>query len=159
MWRIIDAEFAADPLGTEGARRFSGRYHSAGHEVLYTAETESLARLERLVHLRDEGDIPMLLLEIGLPDGAAVVSVESLAKSGNLALDDLRATRAAGDAWYEHGTSLALSVPSVLSISERNVLLARRAPQFARLKLLHQWPIVLDPRLRARASATRKGKR
>ena len=49
VWRITTARFAAAAFSDEGARLHGGRWNPKGHGVIYTAESQSLALLERLV--------------------------------------------------------------------------------------------------------------
>lgn len=157
VWRTIYAEFAADPLSTEGARLYSARYHSAGHELLYTAETESLSRLERLVHLTQERSIEMVLVEIGLPRDATIEVAESLpCLKAPFSIKDEKATRELGDWWYDNSETLGLSVPSLHSTTERNILLARRSPLYERLQVIRTVPFVFDARLVRTAGALGK---
>lgn len=148
LWRVIRAELADDPLSTIGAYLYAGRWHSAGQHVLYTASTESLARNERLVHLAGERGIDFVLLELALPDGAKIDRYEDLAIDAPDwgAVDSTQARRLA-DGWLDHSRALGLSVPSVLSATERNVLLARRSPLFARVRIARTLPFHYDPRL------------
>lgn len=157
VWRTIYAEFAADPLSTEGARLYSARYHTAGHELLYTAETESLSRLERLVHLTQERSIEMVLVEIGLPGDAVIEIAESLpCLKAPFSIKDEKATRELGDWWCDNSQALGLSVPSLHSTTERNVLLARRSPLYQRLQVIRTVPFVFDARLLRGAGAVGK---
>ncbi|MGH8148240.1 MAG: RES family NAD+ phosphorylase [Rhodanobacteraceae bacterium] len=148
VWRTIYAEFATDPLGTEGSRLYSARYHTAGHEVLYAAETESLSRLERLVHLLQERAIDMVLIEIGLPDGAVIEMADLLpCPKTPFSINDQKATQELGDWWYDNSHALGLSVPSLHSATERNILLARRSPLYRELTVVRTVPFVFDARL------------
>ena len=50
VWRISKAKYAATAYSGEGARLESGRWHQAGHRVVYTSASAALAALEILVH-------------------------------------------------------------------------------------------------------------
>jgi RES domain-containing protein len=148
VWRTVYAEFATDPLSTEGARLYSARYHTGGHEVLYTAETESLSRLERLVHLTQERAIEMVLIEIGLPDEAVIEVAESLpCLKAPFSIKDEKSTRELGDWWCDNSQALGLSIPSLHSTTELNILLARRSPLYRKLQVVRSVPFVFDARL------------
>src|ERR1039457_6217055 len=56
-WRITKRKHARSAFTGEGARRYGGRWNSPGTAIIYTAESQSLAVLEILVHL----DSPELL--------------------------------------------------------------------------------------------------
>lgn len=127
---------------------FDGRWHSAGQHVLYTASTESLARLEKLVHLTQESGLDFALLELALPEKAVVDRYEDLI----LQAPDWRdaesvKARDVGDWWLSHSTALGLSVPSVLSHNERDIILTKRSPLFAEIRVTSATPFRYDPRL------------
>lgn len=148
VWRVVDARFADDPLSTEGSYRFPARWHKAGMRVLYCAQTESLARAERFVHLLQETDLAFVLFEFALPTGARIEKVEDLPV--DLAGWDDAASgvaRAAGAWWIEHTKALGLSVPSVLSTSERDVLLRAASPDFRKIRVARRTRFRFDPRL------------
>lgn len=148
LWRVIRAEFANEPLSTMGAYLFPGRWHSAGQHVLYTASTESLARNERLVHLAGERGIDFVLLELVLPPDAQVDRHEDLLiEAPTWREADSTQARGVGDWWLERSTALGLSVPSVLSATERNVILARRSPLFESIRVVRTTPFRYDPRM------------
>ena len=56
-WRITKRKHARSAFTGEGARLYGGRWNSPGTAIIYTAESQSLAVLEILVHL----DSPELL--------------------------------------------------------------------------------------------------
>ncbi|HSX60998.1 MAG TPA: RES family NAD+ phosphorylase [Tahibacter sp.] len=159
VWRIIRKEFLRSPLSVEGAKAWPGRWHSAGTAILYTASTESLALLEKFVHLALEfRTIPHVKLCIELPEGARVDAFEDVAtKPVDWRSDDPTAARALGDHWAKHSDALGLSVPSVLSSSERNVLLRASSPQFEALKIVGTEEFLYDERMwKAETRASQK---
>jgi RES domain-containing protein len=149
LWRIIRQEFLSSPLSVEGAKAWPGRWHSAGTAVLYTASTESLALLEKFVHLALEfRTIPHVKLCIELPADAIVETLEAVApRPVDWRGADPTAARAIGDRWARESAALGLSVPSVLSSSERNVLLRAASPLFTQLKILAAEPFLYDERM------------
>lgn len=79
----------------------SGRWHTAGHRIVYCAPNPGTALLEGLVHSGiDIGGMPVNFryLEIEVPDALAVEDVDGsvLAQSWRT---DPAATRRAGDQW------------------------------------------------------------
>lgn len=148
VWRVVFAEFADNPLSTLGAFMFDGRWHSAGQHVLYTASTESLARLEKLVHLTQESGLDFVLLEFALPEKAIIDRYEELLLQAPDWRDaDSVKARDVGDWWLSHSIALGLSVPSVLSHNERDIILAKRSPLFTEIKVISATPFRYDPRL------------
>ena len=55
-WRITKRKHARNAFSGEGAREFGGRWNNPGTAVVYTAQSQSLAALEMLVHL-DSADL------------------------------------------------------------------------------------------------------
>jgi RES domain-containing protein len=148
LWRVIAAEFKRTPMSTRGAFLTPGRWHSAGSEVLYCAETESLAKTERFVHLAQETGLDFVLLELSVPATAAIERAENLPISMKHWDDPASAQgRAVGDWWLAHTSALGLSVPSVLSTSERDVMLRGDSADFSSVKVAHQTSFRYDPRM------------
>jgi len=117
LWRAYDpdrpyaqrADF--DPLSGEGASLVSGRWHTARPDVriVYASEHPALALLELYVNtehaLHRYALVEFLVETPGVTRPPASV-VE--------ALDDERATRTFGNAWYASDPNPVLEVPSVL---------------------------------------------
>ena len=55
-WRIVKRKYASSAFSGEGARLFGGRWNNPGVAMVYTAQSQSLAALELLVHL-DSSDL------------------------------------------------------------------------------------------------------
>lgn len=109
VWRLCRRPHA-DLLG-EGGRLVSGRWHTAGRPVIYTAYEPALAILEVRVHL----DLPFDLL----PDDYVMMGIDLSALPGPIpAVDPAAAsqsnTQAVGDTWLRDMNSAVLRVPSVL---------------------------------------------
>lgn len=148
LWRVIAAEFRRAPLATRGAFLTPGRWHSAGSEVLYCAETESLAKAERCVHLTQETALDFVLLELTLPAHAVIERAKDQPVSMQDWDDPASAQgRMVGDWWLAHTTALGLSVPSVLSTSERDVMLRRASPDFSAVTVARETSFRYDPRM------------
>src|SRR4051794_7793115 len=105
-WRITKRKHARNAFSGEGAREFGGRWNSQGVAIVYTAQSQSLAVLEMLVHL-DSSDLlqKYVLIAVELePSLVSRISPAALPKHwrSDSALDDLRAI---GDEWVRSGTS------------------------------------------------------
>ena len=150
-WRITKQKHAKTAFDGEGARLYGGRWNTPGTAIIYTAQSQSLAVLEMLVHL----DSPELLKKYVLFE----VSID-LAYVGNLDFSNLprnwRAdpapptVQAIGDSWVANGGSAVLRVPSTLVPGESNFLLNPRHPEFAKLRIGKALPFQFDPRLARR---------
>jgi len=137
VWRLCRRPHA--DLAGEGGRLFSGRWHSAGRPVVYTADSPALAILEVRVHL----DLPydllpsdyvLMTIEIG-PD----VLVETAGTPAN--------PRAFGDAWLTARRAAVLRVPSVIAPRGCNLLINPLHPQARAAVILEIEDFRFDPRL------------
>ncbi|MBI3181139.1 MAG: RES family NAD+ phosphorylase [Myxococcales bacterium] len=71
LWRVaraVHASTGAEAFSGSGGAFVDGRWHSRGRLVVYTARTESLARLEALVHFNPTLAPRLVLVEADLPD-------------------------------------------------------------------------------------------
>jgi len=147
VWRITTARFAATAFSGEGARLYGGRWNPKGHEVVYTAESQSLALLELMVQ-----DEPLraryVLIPAQLPADLAVRHVKASALPANWrTLGSRDGLQAIGRAWLEEGRSAVLAVPSAVVPAEHNYLLNPRHPDFARIVIGAPKALDVDVRL------------
>jgi RES domain-containing protein len=144
-YRIADGR---NPIfdGT-GAMLYGGRWNSPGRRVIYAAETYAGALLEVLVHT-NTGRVPKhhAWVEIAIPNDTPVETCDPSAVPG-WDHADLVASRAFGDAWYDSLRSAILSVPSVVTRHERNLLIHQDHPDFARILCSPPAPVQWDSRL------------
>lgn len=106
----------------------SARWHTAGHPVVYTAQSLSLAALEILVRLKQTNDIqPFFAYSAEVPD-PLILKPDSLPARWKIRL---AASRAFGDAWLEAKTTPAMLVPTIITPGEWNVLINPLHPQFS----------------------------
>ncbi|MCB9785362.1 MAG: RES family NAD+ phosphorylase [Deltaproteobacteria bacterium] len=148
LWRLCKAKHAAAALSGEGARRYGGRWHSAGTPLVYAADSLALAALEVLVHVQSPQAFPaMVAIAIEVPDDALEVAApDDLPQDWNR-LPPAPASQALGDAWHRSGRSLALSLPSVIVPAERIVLIHPGHARFTAIVVQEPRPFTLDPRL------------
>lgn len=135
-WRITKRKHARHAFTGESAREFGGRWNHPGTTIVHTAQSQSLAALEMLVHL----DSPELLEKYVLLaveiEEALIASVESSRLPRNWRADPPPArVRAIGDEWVFSGGSVVLRVPSVLFPGESNFLLNPGHPDFSKLRM------------------------
>lgn len=153
VWRLALGRYKE--LDGEGARLYGGRWNSPGTAMVYAATHIALALLEQLVHVsptRLPGSFRVFA--ITLPE-------ETEHAAPDLPVDDLEATRRAGDDWASSLRSAALVVPSVIvpaaldpggiGTTERNVLLNPRHPTAATWRAV-ETSFRVDPRLRRTGS-------
>lgn len=147
-WRIAKRKHARVAFTGEGARLFGGRWNSPGIALVYTAQSQSLAALEMLVHL-DSSELltSYVLFEVGI-DKSLIKQVERSELPRNWRADPPPATvRAIGDAWAAGGASAVLRVPSSLLPGENNFLLNPQHEDFPKLQIGKPLPFRFDPRL------------
>jgi len=101
-WRIIKRKRARVAFTGEGARLYGGRWNSAGVAIVYTAESQSLAALEMVVHL-DSPDLlyNYVMFEVGI-DESLIAKVELSQLPRNWRTDPPpKKAREVGDSWVK----------------------------------------------------------
>lgn len=147
-WRIVKEKHASTAFTEEGARLFGGRWNSPGTSVVYTAESQSLAVLEMLVHL----DLPELLkryvlFEITFSE-ELVSSLERSTLPQNWRGDPVPSeVQLMGDAWAAGQSSAIFKVPSALVPDESNYLLNPLHSEFKRIRIGAAVSFQFDTRL------------
>jgi RES domain-containing protein len=112
----------------KGGLYASGRWHTAGQPVVYTAQSLSLAALEILVRLKQTNDIqPFYAYSAEVPD-PLILKPDSFPSRWK---SRLAVSRAFGDAWLEAKTTPAILVPTIITPGEWNVLINPLHPQFS----------------------------
>jgi RES domain-containing protein len=127
----------------------SGRWHSQGVPIVYTASSAALAALEVLVHV-DPLTAPadLRLLSIDLPGDLCIDALETSSLPQDWAeVPAPPELQAIGTAWLRSAGTAALSVPSAVIRTERNILLNPRHPEAKRILLISDEPFSFDPRL------------
>ncbi len=146
-WRITKEVHAKSAFSGEGARLYGGRWNGRGTALIYTAESQSLAVLEILVHL----DSPELLKRYVLFEvtiQSSLIEVLDLANlprdwKANPAPDEVQSI---GDEWVRSRRSAVLRVPSTLVPAENSYLLNPEHPDFKKLHFGKPLPFQFDPR-------------
>jgi RES domain-containing protein len=123
-YRLVKARHQATALDGSGAKAHGGRWNSQGVAMVYASDSVSLAALELLVHLHRSSVLnEYRLFRLDVPDGGVMWLDESALPSDWRADPPPSSTAAIGDEWIGSGLSLALSVPSTLVPTQRNLLL------------------------------------
>jgi RES domain-containing protein len=147
VWRITTARFAQTAFSGEGARRYGGRWNPKGWEVVYTAESQSLALLELMVQ-----DDPLrahyVLIPAQLPPDLAETRFDAEQLPDNWRTIGARdVLQGMGQAWLQDGTTAMLNVPSAVVPAERNVLFNPRHRDFSRIAIGEPQSLQTDTRL------------
>lgn len=147
VWRITTARFASTAFDGEGARLYGGRWNPKGWEVVYTADSQSLALLELMVQ-----DDPLraryVLIPAQLPQDISEtrIAVEQLPQDWRT-LGARDVLQAMGSEWLKAEQTAVLSVPSAVVPAERNYLLNPRHPDFVRIVIGEPQSLETDMRL------------
>ena len=148
-WRITKSARAATAFDGEGARLYGGRWSSPGTPVVYTAQSESLAALEVLVHLQAS---QLLMSYSSIPadfDDAMIEAVDPASLP-----PDWRGSpppivlQQIGDQWAAEQRSVVLRIPSVIVPNESNFILNPRHTGFGQVDIGPPNSFHLDPRLK-----------
>jgi RES domain-containing protein len=126
----------------------SGRWHSKGNPIVYTASSAALAALELLVHvdpLMAPADLRLLAIE--LPDHLSIEVLEPITlPEGWHSVPAPAALQTIGSSWLTSGRTAALNVPSTVIKVERNILLNPRHPEVQRVHILSDEAFSFDTR-------------
>jgi len=135
-------------LSGEGGLKYSARWHTAGHRVVYLAESPAGALIEHLVHLElNEKSWPVFydLMQVTAPDG---VEVETLILPAGDEWKRLPIiTRSLGDEWLRSKRTALARVPSAILTSTWNFLLNPDHPEAAEIRIIEIARADYDPRL------------
>lgn len=147
--RIVRAAHVADAFSGEGARLYGGRWNSPGTEIVYTAQSESLAMLEMLVHLRVSELLLSYLTILVEFDEALVETLPASALPTRWRASPAPVeVQRLGDRWAAELRSAVLRVPSALVRRESNYLLNPSHPRFRELAIGEPEPCRFDSRLK-----------
>jgi RES domain-containing protein len=151
-WRITKQKHAKTAFSGKGARLYGGRWNSPGTVIVYTAQSQSLAALEMLVHLGSSELLgKFVFIEVTIHE-SLITNVEISQLPRNWRADPEPAKlKTLGDAWVAAGTSAVLRVPSILVPGEKNYLLNPRHQDFPKLHIGKPFLFRLDPRLAAKS--------
>ena len=128
LWRISRHH----DLNGIGGLKAAGRWHYAGHPIVYLAETPASALLEVCVHT-SANDVPpeFTLLKIEGPDlDVPSISIDTLPNDWPTKLE---VTRDLGTSWLDKNVTVLLLVPSAIVPQTMNCLFNpahRRAGEF-----------------------------
>lgn len=143
LWRISRHK----DLSGIGGLKAGGRWHHAGHPVVYLADSPAGALLEVCVHTA-ANDVPpdFTLLRIEGPDLKFNVVHESDLPPDWVARLDV--TRSIGAAWLDQRASVLLQVPSALVPQTANFLLNPLHPEAKRFHITEALRYPFDLRLK-----------
>jgi RES domain-containing protein len=133
LWRISGFH---SPSG-EGGLKYSARWHTAGHRVVYLAESPAGALIEHLVHLElNEKSWPVFyhLMQVPAPDGMEVETLSLPAGDEWKRLPSV--TRDLGNEWLRSKRTALARVPSAIMPNTWNFLLNPDHPEAAEVRII-----------------------
>ena len=147
--RIQKLKYGSDISG-KGSTLVGGRWHLPGSlPVLYTTSNRSLAILEVLAHLPAPSIVPpkLILLEVFVPDKNVLKIDERDLPTGWKLRGYHRTVQEWGMDWLRSRRSLAISVPSVISM-DFNILINPLHTDFSRVHVNREFRgFIIDDRL------------
>jgi RES domain-containing protein len=146
LYRLSSKLFPAD--SGIGAAKYGGRWNRIGTEVIYAAQTASLAALEVLVHY---SVLPKdhVLTEIRIPDALEILQwEEDVLPAGWKSAVPVSDMQDLGEMWVREGRAAVLSVPSSIIPKERNFIINPAHPDFRQIRFLPPLFFQFDPRLK-----------
>lgn len=147
-WRIVKRKHAKMAFTGEGSRLFGGRWNSPGSALVYTAQSQSLAALEMVVHL-DSFELlkAYVLFEVRI-DASLITQIAPSTLPGNWREDQPPpALSEVGDRFIAEASSAVLRVPGVLVPGEDNFLINPQHEDFRKIRVGPPIPFRFDPRL------------
>ena len=148
VWRVVKKKFQASAFEGAGAKKFGGRWNSTGIPVVYCSSSLPLAILELLVHIkRNEALAHYVAFPADIPQEKIEILRARLPKGWD-GYPHHKSTIRLGDAWARKARSPALSVPSALLPSERNILINPLHPGFRSVKIGKPQSVRIDRRLK-----------
>lgn len=149
VWRICRKPYVDTALDGIGGMYTSGRWHTKGNPIVYTASSAALAALEVLVHvdpLTAPADLSLLAIE--LPDDLSTEVIEPVTLPASWhSVPAPAELQTLGSSWLTSGRTAALNVPSAVITVERNYLLNPRHPELQRVRILSDEAFSFDTRL------------
>lgn len=149
VWRMCRKPYVDNALDGIGGMYTSGRWHTKGNPIVYTASSAALAALEVLVHvdpLTAPSDLRLLAIEIPEDLSTAVLEPTKLPRDWST-VPAPASLQTLGVSWLTSGGSAVLSVPSAVITVERNFLLNPRHPEAQRIRIVSDEAFTFDPRL------------
>jgi RES domain-containing protein len=147
-WRIVKAQYADEVFSGEGGRVFKARWHSAGHRIVYTAASASLAALEWLVRTpRPRLLSDYVIASCTFPEVIVEELSESALPSNWRHYPAPPELQIIGVEWLLNRSSAVLSVPSAVVPEERNYLINPEHEHFGSVDCGQSRPFDIDLRL------------
>jgi len=151
-WRIVKKKHQQEALTGEGARRYGGRWNTAGQSLIYAAATLSGALLEILVHSNRQLLSHYIVYRLVVPK--RLVKKIDLAKLPETWRDSPAPPELAqiADQWYAQMQSAVVEVPNSIVPLEKNYLINPNHKDFRLIDAEGPIDYDIDPRLLSSSS-------
>jgi RES domain-containing protein len=147
----VKRKHARGAFSGEGARLYGGRWNNPGTPLVYTAQSQSLATLEMLVHLDTEELLARYVFFAVSFSSSLISEIDASQLPKNWRNDPPPARlKTIGDVWAAAGKSAVLRVPSAIVPGESNFLLNPRHRDFHKVAIDGPEPFRFDSRLKGR---------
>ncbi|GAB3329242.1 RES family NAD+ phosphorylase [Larkinella ripae] len=147
-YRTVKANYLREPLSTEGARLFGGRWNPKGYPLLYTTSSPALALVESLGHqprVKYEKLPSLFLITLEIPGDVTRYLSQNLPDYWNE--ESYERTQWILRAWLTEPATLIAAVPSVVIPMSDNYLLHPAHPDFDKIRVVKQEPFPIERRL------------
>jgi RES domain-containing protein len=150
VWRICKSAYAKNAFSGDGGLKTPARWRHAGHRIVYTAQSLSLAALETWVHVAPDFPLPdHVQISAEIPAGLAVLNINEpeLPLGWRIAEPASQVLRDIGTNWLASLTSPVARVPATTTPGEYNYLLNPVHPDFHKIHSGRPEPFNFDPRM------------
>ena len=148
VYRLTKSKYA-NLLDGKGAAKSTNRWNSKGIEMIYTAESRSLAMAEVLVHL-SLANLPskMSMVEIEIPQTIKFEKVElnQLSSDWNCHPPSIK-TQLLGDEFIQSKKALICRVPSAVVKGDFNYLINPNHPEISKVTVVKISDFPFDKRI------------
>lgn len=148
VYRTVKAKYVIEPLSTEGARLFGGRWNPKGYPLLYATSSPALALVESLVHqprVKYEKLPRLFLFTLEVPDDVTIYPPKELPNHWND--ESYERTQWILRDWLSNPTTLVAAVPSVVVPMSYNYLIHPAHPHFSGIQVIKQEAFPVERRL------------
>jgi RES domain-containing protein len=150
LWRLCRDVHAAKAFSGEGPFRYGGRWNPTGVQVVYCAESRSLAAMEILVHHLGTEVFKLsrwVVISVDVPE--AVIEKPPRVPDAWREQSPIPTVQEFGARWVRERRSAVLRVPSAVVLGEFNYLLNPVHPDFEKIAIGKPGQFLFDTRFRA----------
>lgn len=149
FYRLVTGRYASEAWSGSGANQYGGRWNHKGHPAVYVSSSVSLALLEILVHVKQDGILNQYqLFSIEIPDDRIDYLDKAWLPKDWQENPAPVSTMDLGTGWLQSGSAPALILPSCIVPYENNAILNPLHPAFRQaLDSAQPMPFLFDTHL------------